>query len=240
MSKKREVQEINASSMADIAFLLLIFFLVTTTMDTDMGIMRVLPPPINEEDPDPPIVREKNVYVVLVNANDQLLVEGEPMRIENLKAGAMEFLTNSGVFTDNYNDPDLPERLWVRRSESVENLNAARAMLSNDPNNHQAQNAIKRWEESLMAIDLLGEYKALPSSALISLQNDNGTSYNMYIQVQNELQSAVNQLRDDLSVERFGVPFNQLDLVRDQEKILAIRQVFPQRISEAEPKNTVR
>src|SRR5690554_3452496 len=100
MSKKREVQEINASSMADIAFLLLIFFLVTTTMDTDMGIMRVLPPPINEEDPDPPIVREKNVYVVLVNANDQLLVEGEPMRIENLKAGAMEFLTNSGVFTD--------------------------------------------------------------------------------------------------------------------------------------------
>lgn len=240
MSKKREVQEINASSMADIAFLLLIFFLVTTTMDTDMGIMRVLPPPINEEDPDPPIVREKNVYVVLVNANDQLLVEGEPMRIENLKAGAMEFLTNSGVFTDNYNDPDLPERLWVRRSESVENLNAARAALSNDPNNHQAQNAIKRWEESLMAIDLLGEYKALPSSALISLQNDNGTSYNMYIQVQNELQSAVNQLRDDLSVERFGVPFNQLDLVRDQEKILAIRQVFPQRISEAEPKNTVR
>src|SRR6056297_1242700 len=114
---RRELSEINAGSMADIAFLLLIFFLVTTTMDTDKGILRILPPPIDEEDPDPPEVKDKNVYIVLVNANDQLLVEREPMRIENLKDGAMEFLTNGGVFRNEPVDPDLPEREWVRRAE---------------------------------------------------------------------------------------------------------------------------
>ena len=121
---RRELSEINAGSMADIAFLLLIFFLVTTTMDTDKGILRILPPPINEDDPTPPEVREKNVYVVLVNANDQLLVEGAPMRIENLKDGAITFLTNSGVFSDQYNDPDLPERTWIRRAECLEQKTA--------------------------------------------------------------------------------------------------------------------
>lgn len=235
---RRELAEINAGSMADIAFLLLIFFLVTTTMDTDKGILRILPPPIDEEDPDPPEVRERNVYVVLVNANDQLLVEGEPMRIENLKAGAMEFLTNSGVFRDEYVDPKLPERRWVRRSEAQENIALAKSALATDPDNENAKSSLSKWENNLLAIDLLGEFKELPGSALISLQNDNATSYDMYIQVQNELQSAVNQLRDDLSMDKFGVTYDQLNPLKDdKDKILAIRQVFPQRISEAEPKN---
>lgn len=235
---RRELSEINAGSMADIAFLLLIFFLVTTTMDTDKGILRILPPPIDEEDPDPPEIKEKNVYVVLVNANDQLLVEGEPMRIENLKDGAMEFLTNSGVFRDQYNDPDLPERSWIRRAECEENIALAKQALSQDPDNENAKSSLDKWESNLMAVEMLGEFKALPSSALISLQNDNATSYDMYIQVQNELQSAVNQLRDDLSMDRFGVTYEQLNPLKDdKDKILSIRQVFPQRISEAEPKN---
>lgn len=235
---RRELAEINAGSMADIAFLLLIFFLVTTTMDTDKGILRILPPPIDEEDPDPPEVKEKNVYVVLVNANDQLLVEGEPMRIENLKDGAITFLTNAGVFSDEYNDPDLPERTWVRREECVENINMANEALARDPDNEKAKSALSKWEDNLMTVDLLGEFKALPSSALISLQNDNGTSYDMYIQVQNELQSAVNQLRDELSEDRFGVPYDQLNPLKDdRDRIIAVRQVYPQRISEAEPKN---
>lgn len=235
---RRELSEINAGSMADIAFLLLIFFLVTTTMDTDKGILRILPPPIDEEDPNPPEVKEKNVYVVLVNANDQLLVEGAPMRIENLKDGAMAFLTNSGIFRDEYNDPNMPERQWVRRSEALENINLAKAALQQDPNNEKAKSSLKKWEDNLLTIDLLGEFKALPSSALISLQNDNSTSYDMYIQVQNELQSAVNQLRDDIAMEKFGVTYDQLNpLADDKEKIIAIRQVAPQRISEAEPKN---
>jgi len=235
---RRPLQEINAGSMADIAFLLLIFFLVTTTMDTDKGILRILPPPI-EDNVDPPIIKERNVYVVLVNANDQLLVQGMPMRIENLKEGAMKFLTNSGVFKDEYTDPKMPLKAWIRRDRCLENINLAKAALAENPANEKAKIALTKWENNLKTVDLVGEYKELPSSAMISLQNDNGTSYDMYIQVQNELQSAVNQLRDDLSKEKFGVTYDLLNPLKDEDKdkIIAIRQVFPQRISEAEPKD---
>ena len=70
---RRATPEVNAGSMADIAFLLLIFFLVTTTIEKDKGIARQLPP--NEEVLDPPIIKQKNLFVVNVNKNDQLLVE---------------------------------------------------------------------------------------------------------------------------------------------------------------------
>ena len=78
MAKRRGLQEINAGSMADIAFLLLIFFLVTTTMDVDSGIARKLPPmPDEEMQEDDSQINAKNIYVVLINTNNQLLVEGE-------------------------------------------------------------------------------------------------------------------------------------------------------------------
>jgi biopolymer transport protein ExbD len=92
---RREIQEINAGSMADIAFLLLIFFLVTTTMDTDSGITRTLPPPVppDQEEQDNEI-NERNIFVVLVNRNDQLLVESQLMDINELKDAAKEFIAN--------------------------------------------------------------------------------------------------------------------------------------------------
>ena len=91
---RREIPEINAGSMADIAFLLLIFFLVTTTMDTDTGLNRRLPPPLDPEQPPPPPIKDRNVFVVLINANDQLLVEGQPMDISDLREEAKEFIAN--------------------------------------------------------------------------------------------------------------------------------------------------
>ena len=93
--KSKEVPEINAGSMADIAFLLLIFFLVTTTMDQDSGISRKLPAKNTEEPIDPPPVKEKNIFVVLLNQNNQLLVEEQPMEIDNLKDATIEFITNN-------------------------------------------------------------------------------------------------------------------------------------------------
>lgn len=231
--RSRENQEINAGSMADIAFLLLIFFLVTTTMDQDTGILRLLPPPLDETI-DPPPVKEKNVYEVLVNANDLLLVEGELKDISELKAGAIEFFTNPE------NSEDLPEKRWVRKADCESNIAQIKSVLAANPKNFEAKQSLKKWEKKLNAVELLGEYKELPSSAIVSLQNDNGTSYDMYIQVQNELQSAINELRDQLSLDKFGKRYNELDPLKEgeKEKIKAIRAVFPQRISEAEPKNT--
>ncbi|MFB9055946.1 ExbD/TolR family protein [Mariniflexile ostreae] len=91
---KRAAPEVNAGSMADIAFLLLIFFLVTTTIETDSGINRKLPP--MEESDENVIIKEKNIFTVLINKNDQLLVEDEVMELKDLRKAAVEFLDNGG------------------------------------------------------------------------------------------------------------------------------------------------
>ena len=91
---KRSAPEVNAGSMADIAFLLLIFFLVTTTIETDSGLNRKLPP--IDEIEDPPIIKEKNIFTVVVNKNNQLLAEEELIDISDLRALAVEFLDNGG------------------------------------------------------------------------------------------------------------------------------------------------
>jgi hypothetical protein len=87
----RPTGEFSAASMADIAFLLLIFFLVATTMDTDTVMHRVMSPPSNEP---PPEINERNVWVVLVNSKDQLMVEGEQLPIHMLKEKTKEFILN--------------------------------------------------------------------------------------------------------------------------------------------------
>ncbi|TNJ44286.1 biopolymer transporter ExbD [Tamlana fucoidanivorans] len=91
---KRAAPEVNAGSMADIAFLLLIFFLVTTTIETDSGINRKLPP-MEESDQDV-IIKQKNIFTVLLNGKDQLLVEDELMELKDLRKAAIEFLDNGG------------------------------------------------------------------------------------------------------------------------------------------------
>ena len=97
---KRAAPEVNAGSMADIAFLLLIFFLVTTTIETDTGINRLLPP-IVDDTPDV-IIKQKNIFTVLINGKDQLLVEDEIMNLKDLRKAAKDFLDNGGDGTCDY------------------------------------------------------------------------------------------------------------------------------------------
>lgn len=92
---RRETPEINAGSMADIAFLLLIFFLVTTTMNVDSGISKKLsekPPP----DYEPPIIKQKNIFEVNINRNNELMVEGDRMELKDIKEAALKFIDNGG------------------------------------------------------------------------------------------------------------------------------------------------
>lgn len=92
---KRSAPEVNAGSMADIAFLLLIFFLVTTTIASDSGISRMLPP-IKPPDEKPDVIKEKNIFQVIVNKNDNLLVENNVMELKDLKEAAIKFIDNGG------------------------------------------------------------------------------------------------------------------------------------------------
>ena len=123
---KRSAPEVNAGSMADIAFLLLIFFLVTTTIETDSGLNRKLPP--MEDQVDPPIIREKNIFTVLVSKNDQLLVEEELADISDLRSLAIAFLDNGGGVGDEACDYCQGER----DESSSDNPDKAIISLKND------------------------------------------------------------------------------------------------------------
>lgn len=187
---KRKVGEVNASSMADIAFLLLCFFMMVSTMNTDTGLGRMLPPPVPKElQKDTPPIRERNVFEVLINSQNQLLVEGAPMQLRDLKDAAKNFIANP------LNLETMPEK------EAKE-------------------------------FPVVGVIQVTPK-ATISLQNDRDTQYQTYLAVQNELQRAYNELRDELSIRVFGSPYN--DISTEEQDI--VRSVYPQRISEAEPRN---
>ncbi len=208
----RPVSSINAGSMADIAFLLLIFFLVTTTMDVNQGINRLLPP-IPPEGEKRPIIKERNVLVVLVNAADELLVNKKFMEIGDLRAEAVEFFTNP------MNSDKLPEmELLSEKIEKAKNEDTA------------------RYNNLTRTLNILGEDVSV-SKGVISLQNDRGTSYKMYIQVQDELSRAITEIRNDLSLRLWGVRFTDLKEETDPDRIQAIQTVVPAAISEAEPKN---
>ncbi len=184
--QKKKVPDLSTGSMADISFLLLIFFLVTTTMDVDSGITRRLPPPV--EDPEMDVkVKERNIMNVMINKYDKMLVNGKPGDITTLKEMTKQFITP-------------------------------------DPNNEKAP------ETEVKEIELLGN--VMLSKGVVSLKNDRGTSYLMYISVQNELARAFNEMKDEMSLKYFGEHYADLT---DQDKIDAINKAVPVRISEAEP-----
>lgn len=186
---RRAAPEINAGSMADIAFLLLIFFLVTTTMDVDTGITRKLPPPVEEETEDV-IVKDRNVLKILVNSRDDLMVNGKRMDIRMLKDKAKDFMAI------HLNDDTYPEVT----TRFIEELNT----------------------------------EIVATKGVISLKNDRGTSYEMYILVQNELARAFNEMKDEKSIDMYGLKYDQLV---DEIKIKIINKLVPVRVSEAEPED---
>ncbi|WP_461532945.1 ExbD/TolR family protein [Sinomicrobium sp.] len=95
---RREIPEVNAGSMADIAFLLLIFFLVTTTIETDVGLDRKLPP--MEEVDSEVTIKERNLLQVLINKDNALMVNEEIIPLEDLRQRAIDFLDNGGGTND--------------------------------------------------------------------------------------------------------------------------------------------
>ena len=103
--KEREEPEIGGAGMADIAFLLLIFFLLVTTIDVDTGIGLQLPP-APEEDQEPPPIKERNLLNILVNARGQVLLDEEPTPVDQVKQKVKDFITNEGENPELSESPD--------------------------------------------------------------------------------------------------------------------------------------
>ncbi|MDR2970164.1 MAG: biopolymer transporter ExbD [Tannerellaceae bacterium] len=190
MGKKRKAPGINATSSADIAFMLLLFFLLTSSMDTDRGLARRLPQPVpkdqEKEDTD---IKKRNLMVVLINSSNQILANGAPIELRNMKEMVKEFIENAT------NDASKPEKIEVD-------------------------------------VPFFGAMQ-VTKNHVISLQNDRGTEYQAYIDVQNELAAAYKELRDVVSNRKFGKAF--MDLEPEQQE--AVQMIYPQHVSEAEPKN---
>ncbi|MEE9406759.1 MAG: biopolymer transporter ExbD [Polaribacter sp.] len=204
---RRENPEINAGSMADIAFLLLIFFLVTTTMNVDSGISKKLsekPPP----DYVPPIIKQKNIFEVNINRNNELLVEGERMEVKDLKDATIAFVDNGG-------------------------------------GEGKVEDGVKTGPCTYCKGEKSESSSDHPNKAIISVQSDRGTEYGTYLIVQNELLRAYTELRNRLSMEKYKIPFNELEeAYKDdknnealKKKVEDIKTSYPQIISDAEPTN---
>ncbi|MBR3559591.1 MAG: biopolymer transporter ExbD [Bacteroidales bacterium] len=184
---KRKTPGLNTGAMSDISFLLLTFFLLTSSINTEQGIPRKLPPPKKEDAKDLQVeINRRNVLNVLVNFRDEISVNGDVIMVGELKDKAKEFFANPA------NDPSLPEKVSK-------------------------------------PIDGIGDFQV--SKGVVSLTNDQGTSYNMYVQVQNELQRAVNELRDETALQYFGKKFDGLDSSAQR----AVSTAIPMSISEAPP-----
>ncbi len=201
---RRKSPEVNAGSMADIAFLLLIFFLVTTTIETDSGINRKLPP--MEEQIDPPIIRQKNIFTVVVNKNNQLLVEEELTDIKDLRDLAVEFLDNGGGSGE----------------EACDYCQGNKDPRSSD-NPDKAIISLKNDRET--------EYKVY-----IAVQNELVAAYNVLRNREfsrlypNEV---ISYVEADL---RYSDPRTSIDDKSSlKEKLDVVKALYPQKLSEAEP-----
>lgn len=241
---KREAPEINAGSMADIAFLLLIFFLVTTTMEKDTAYLRKIPKKVTTDEPQPP-VQKKNIYKITINsknviqARDSLI---QPQDIGELNNSIKHFyLVNRDKKTDR--EKDFPYYSFgtiqiykSNRNEQINRLNALESKLESfgDKEGHaeekeklekqiaQANDAISKWGEKLEMMKLYKEFSGkdeMPEIAIdahIRVEPFNDTDYSAYIAVQSEVQKAVTELRDEESEKIFGVSYSTMNNLYQQ------------------------
>ena len=203
--KNRPTAEIPNGSMADIAFLLLIFFLVTTTIANDKGIAMLLPPKPDPNQPPPEVTKnDRNIFKILANSQDKLLVEDEPLTdVFELREMVKSFILNFG-------------------SPGEEGV----AIYNSLPSSMKAYSSQVRRSD----------YSDDPTEAVVSFKADRGTSYELYVQVLDQVNAAYN----DVYGERVGLSaaeFLQLDRddpVQDR-KYQKARDGIPRAISIAEP-----
>jgi hypothetical protein len=204
---RRSAPEVNAGSMADIAFLLLIFFLVTTTIETDSGINRKLPP--MDEIIDPPIIKERNIFTVVVNKNNQILVEEKPMDLRDLRKEAVAFLDNGGGLGDEACDYCQGNK---DRSSS-DNPEKAIISLKNDrETDYKVYISVQN--------ELVAAYNELRDREFTRLYPSENMSYV-------EADKKYSDPRSDKTVKE-----------NLKEKLSVIKTLYPMKLSEAEPNKT--
>ena len=202
-NKDRGTPEVSSGSMADIAFLLLIFFLVTTTIANDKGILMTLPPP---PEPDQPEIefQERNIFKILANSNDQLLVEGEPYNkpISELKEDIKEFVLNFGnpdqEGIDTYNS--LPSQMKARARQSPESSDhPKKAVVSFKANRGTSYNLYIQIMDAAHAAynEIYGERVGITAAEYLELDGSDNTQNRMRVQARAGIPKAISIAEPD-------------------------------------------
>jgi biopolymer transport protein ExbD len=220
---RRGAPEINAGSMADIAFLLLIFFLVTTTMEKESGMMRLLP---ELEQVDPEEVNKRNVVDVLVNDQNKILLKGELLDITEVKARMADIILNKG------NNTDWPENVVIQREELVERFQISEfaAKRADKSNRKTTAKTLRKATLRLKAFDEFGNKVYLKSKHVVSIQSTRGADYNTYIELSDQILLAYKLVRERTGSRRWNKSWGELN--KEQKEMLIL--MFPANISEAQ------
>ncbi|MCH2232711.1 MAG: biopolymer transporter ExbD [Crocinitomicaceae bacterium] len=238
---KRELQEINAGSMADIAFLLLVFFLVTTTVEMEAGISRTLPVKLdNTKLPPPPPVNARNIFSIQVNSQDALRVENQPILLEELEEKTRDFYLANAVAETN---PELAKYNPVSRQTVNAEMTEVMKNIENSTGAFKAvfEGEKRKLEKKLLVLDVVGNsYMEIDKTAVIQLKNNAGTSYGMYIQIQDVLKKVIEDLRRE-KAEELGWTYSEIDWSKeaseeDQKKAEVLKVLVPERIIESKIK----
>ena len=233
---RRSSPEVNAGSMADIAFLLLIFFLVTTTIETDSGINKRLPPIDDSEQQEDVKLKQKNILTVEVNAKDELLIEDKKKPLDSLKTIAIAFLDNGGGINEKVEDSGKD---WLKYDPVADKW--VNNIIPGTKNKSYLECSYCQGKGDPKSSDN-------PDKAIISLTNQRKTSYAMYISIQNEIMAAYNEVRNRRSLDIFGQSFQEMkknwkDVNHPdfkspslKKKIEQIQKEYPQKFTESQEK----
>jgi biopolymer transport protein ExbD len=256
---KRDIPEINAGSRADIAFLLLLFFLVTTTMDKDMAYIRKIPQKLDVPPPDNIEIMERNILKIEANSQNKIKVREQYPDPSDISKEVIKFYTTN----ENNRDKNGVLNNFPQYTSANKNLcNREKSLLWEQVDAYEAagdddmvkylKSAISQWDEKLKALDLLErvtgntELIEIDKEAHIKIVVQKATTYAIYTQIHNEIEEALNELRNKKCEELFGEKYtimkfryNQTpeDNKEDKEKLDLIRILYPGKIIEVQPKN---
>lgn len=245
--------------MADIAFLLLIFFLVTTTMDKDMAYMRAIPKRI--ENPEPPLpIEKRNICLILANSQNQLMVRGELMTDpDEISEKVKEFYTAN----EKVNDPKnkFPMYSTISMSQIEQKILQAEKELEETENTPDVMPEIvefkqaqwDKWVKKKEALEMLGkpQLREIHFQAHVRIEVQKNTSYELFTKIHSELREAIFDLRDEVANDLFGESYGvihkryisnegdkdkQVEASEDKKKIDLLKILYPDRFIEVTPK----
>ncbi|MEZ4923202.1 MAG: biopolymer transporter ExbD [Crocinitomicaceae bacterium] len=229
--KERKIHEINAGSMADIAFLLLIFFLVTTTMEIDQGLAKLLP--LKVDHPNIPPNNDRNVLAIKINSKDDLMVEQEQVSTEQLEEKVRHFYTANLKQETNEHMPLYEQITMSKCSKELEKIESG---LKEDPTNQFLLSEQEKWQTRMSICTGLGSksYSEMNRMAMVQLESQSGTTYKMYMLVINTIRKVVNELRQEKCAELWDKDYfalNEND-PRDNAILEKLRIMIPERVIE--------